>query len=141
MKDDKGNWIDAIMAHAQPITRANLLKDQNGVKSVSMVTLVANPDAYDRKRVRFIGYLHLEFEGEAIYLHREDFENCIAKNAICIHRPADMVLEQWHDLNDQYVLCEGTFRADWLGHMAMNSGMIDEVTRLEPWLKRPEVAR
>ncbi|HEY1897186.1 MAG TPA: hypothetical protein VGG62_12970 [Terracidiphilus sp.] len=136
-KDDKNDWIDHLRAHGRPLRRADLVRDSNGVESVSMVALIANPEAYDGVKVRLIGYLHLEFEGNAIYLHREDFQNCIRKNAICIDMPADASLEQWSDLSDKYVLCEGTFRANWLGHMAMNSGMIDEVERLEPWFKRP----
>jgi hypothetical protein len=137
MNDNETKWIDAIVSAARPVTRSELIKDRHGVESVSLVSLIANPEAYDGKKVRFIGYLYLEFEGDAIYLHREDFENCISKNALWIRKPDDMPLEQWQDLTDQYVLCEGTFRSDWLGHMAMNSGTIDEVKRLEPWLRRP----
>jgi hypothetical protein len=37
-----------------------------------MIQLIANPQAWDGKHVRVIGFLRLEFEGDALYLHRED---------------------------------------------------------------------
>jgi len=45
----------------------------NGPEDVSLIQLIANPQAYDGKTVRITGFLHLEFEGNAIYLHNEDF--------------------------------------------------------------------
>ena len=138
--DDRDKRLEALRSHARPVTRADLLKDGSGIESVSMIALIANPEAYDGVKVRFIGYLHMEFEGNAIYLHRDDFENCISKNALCISKPADVPPDEWQGLNDQYVICQGTFRADWMGHMAMNSGTIDDIQRLEPWLTRADLA-
>ena len=109
----------------------------NGVEDVSVIQLIANPSAYDNKRVRITGYLHLEFEGNAIYLHREDFDYAITKNALWINVPDDMTKEQKKIINNQYVICNGKFRASMHGHMGMNSGEIDEITRLEVWHFRP----
>ncbi|MGA9072289.1 MAG: hypothetical protein WB424_18660, partial [Terracidiphilus sp.] len=95
------------------------------------------PQAYDNKRVRIIGYLHLEFEGDAIYLHREDFDYAIDKNALWVNIPKDMTKEQMKAVNNFYVICTGTFRAGMHGHMGMNSGEMDNITRLEPWLVLP----
>jgi len=39
---------------------------------VSLVQLIANPAEWDGKRVMVSGYLHLEFEGNALHLHRDD---------------------------------------------------------------------
>jgi len=44
---------------------------------VSVVQLIANPQQYDGKQVRLIAFLNLEFEGNALYLHREDFDKSI----------------------------------------------------------------
>ncbi|MGB7987584.1 MAG: hypothetical protein WCF54_20650 [Terracidiphilus sp.] len=109
----------------------------DGVEEVSMIQLIANPQAYDNKRVRIIGYLHLEFEGDAIYLHREDFDYAIDKNALWVNIPKDMTKEQMKAVNNFYVICTGTFRAGMHGHMGMNSGEMDNITRLEPWLVLP----
>ena len=51
----------------------------SGVEDVSMIQLIANPQVYDNKRVRITGFLHLEFEGDAIYLHREDFSYALKR--------------------------------------------------------------
>jgi hypothetical protein len=52
------------------------------IKDVSILQLITNPQAYDNAKVRFIAYLRLEFEGNGLYLHREDYENGITQNAI-----------------------------------------------------------
>jgi hypothetical protein len=51
---------------------------------VSMVRLLAEPDKFDGKRVRTAGYIHFEFEGNAIYLHEEDLTHGLLKNALWI---------------------------------------------------------
>jgi hypothetical protein len=45
--------------------------DPNAV-DVSVVQLIANPQLFDGKKVRFVGFLRREFEGDAFYLHRVD---------------------------------------------------------------------
>ncbi len=102
-------------------------------QAVSLIQLVANAQQYDGKKVRFIGFLRIEFEGDAIYLHREDFENGIFGNAVWVNIPADMTKRQREDVNVRYVICEGVFRAGRHGHMGLFSGEIDGVTRLEYW--------
>ena len=63
----------------------------NSVQDVSIVQVISNPPEFDGKRVRFIGFARIEFEGDAIYLHREDYEYGIARDAIWLNRStADM---------------------------------------------------
>jgi hypothetical protein len=109
----------------------------DGVEDVSMIQLIANPQAYDNKRVRITGYLHLEFEGDVIYLHREDFDYVLTKNALWVNIPKDMTKEQMKAVNNLYVICTGRFRAGMHGHMGMNSGELDDITRLEVWCPQP----
>ena len=75
----------------------------------------------------------MEFEGNAIYLHREDFQQAIDKNALWIDVPKDMTRNQIEAVNDHYVICTGTFVAAMRGHMGMNSGEMANITRLEIW--------
>jgi hypothetical protein len=105
----------------------------NGPEDVSVIQLIANPEAYDQKLVRITGYLHLEFEGDVIYLHREDFDNALTKNGIWINLPKDITSGQIKAVNDHYVICTGRFVAGRHGHMGMNSGEMDDVTRIETW--------
>jgi hypothetical protein len=100
---------------------------------VSLIQLIANPEAYDKKMVRITGFLHLEFEGNAIYFHNEDFRYGLTKNALWIDIPKDMTREQIKIVNDQYFICTGRFVASMHGHVGLNSGEIADVTRLEIW--------
>lgn len=106
----------------------------NGVQDVSMIQLIANPQSFDGKRVRIIGFLHLEFEGDEIYLHREDFQNVLPKNALWINVPKDMTHAQIEAVNNHYVICTGTFVATMHGHGGVNSGEISKITRLQIWI-------
>ncbi len=95
--------------------------------------LIANPEAWDGKKVRLIGFLRLEFEGDALYLHKEDYEHQISNNAVWIDRPRGLTPAQLKAINTQYVICEGTFRAGNHGHMGMFSGTLNNINRLEAW--------
>jgi hypothetical protein len=52
--------------------------------SVSIVQLIATPEKYDGKVVQVMGFLRLEFEGNAIYLHEDDYTHAIYKNGLMI---------------------------------------------------------
>jgi hypothetical protein len=108
-------------------------KVDSHAQDVSIVELLANPLRYDGKQVQVIGFLRLEFEGDAIYLHREDFEYAIYKNAIWVDRPRDFSEKQTAEVDKKYVICEGTFSAREHGHMGMFSGSLTHITRLESW--------
>jgi hypothetical protein len=104
-----------------------------GAVSVSLIQLIANPQTYDGKKVRLIGFLRLEFEGNAIYLHKEDFDHGISSNALWVDLPRDMTKDQRQDVNTQYAICEAVFRASGHGHMGMFGGELTSVSRLEAW--------
>lgn len=103
------------------------------MSDVSLIQLISTPAAYDAKTVRVIGFCHLEFEGNGLYLHREDFERAIYKNAIWIDAPRDKAA-----LSDQYVLIEATFDASEHGHVGLFSGSLKDVTRMERWQSHKE---
>jgi hypothetical protein len=111
------------------------------VQDVSVVQLIAEPQKYDGKEVRFIGFLRIEFEGDAVYLHREDYEFGISQNALWIDIPHGMTKQQQDAVNMRYVICVGIFRASRHGHMGMFSGEISDVQRLELWLDQQRSAR
>ena len=99
---------------------------------VTLVQLIANPDRFDGKLIRVIGFLRLEFEGDVLYLHREDYENAILGNGIWVSvTPA--VAKQKATLNMNYVLLEGVFSSGDRGHMGMWSGAIKQIRRAELW--------
>jgi len=99
---------------------------------VTLVRLIANPEKFDGKLIRVIGFLRLEFEGNVLYLHREDFENAILGNGIWVE-VTPVVTKQSATLNMNYVLLEGIFSAGERGHMGMWSGTIKQVRRAQLW--------
>jgi hypothetical protein len=109
-----------------------------GAEEVSLVQLIATPERYDGKTVRLIGYLHLEFEGDAIYFHHEDFVDGITKNAVWIDLPKDISPSETKAVNDHYVICTAKFVAGRHGHMGLFAGELEDVTRLEIWDIAPD---
>ncbi len=103
-------------------------------QDVSLIQLIANPEAWDGKKVRLTGFLRLEFEGDAVYLHREDYEYSIMRNALWINLPRDMVPNQRGAVNMHYVLCEAVFDAGRHGHMGLFSGALSQVSRIQLWI-------
>jgi hypothetical protein len=99
---------------------------------VTLVRLIANPETFDGKLIRVIGFLRLEFEGNVLYLHREDYENAILGDGIWVD-VTPVVAKQSATLNMNYVLLEGIFSAGERGHMGMWSGTVRQVRRAQLW--------
>jgi hypothetical protein len=95
---------------------------------VSLVQLIANPKTYDGIQVRVIGFLRIQFEGNAFYLHQDDFKDGIAKNGLWVD-VSDQMLGSRAQLDRKYVLIEGTFDTKMTGHMGLWSGSIQRITR------------
>lgn len=70
---------------------------------VSMIQLIARPSDFDGEYVRVIGFYRHEFEGNALYLHREDYERGLPKNGLWMDGKPE------HNMT--YVLVEGRFNA------------------------------
>jgi hypothetical protein len=96
----------------------------------SIVELIANPRLFDGKRVRTIGYIHFEFEGNGLYLHKEDYEHRIHANGVWVSFAGNL---QVGKCQDRYALVEGAFKAGERGHMGLWSGTIADITRCMPW--------
>jgi hypothetical protein len=103
-------------------------------EEVSMISLLATPEGFRGHHVRFIGYVTIEFEGTAVYLHKEDFDNGIHQNALWLNV---------HDLTTHaaspregvhgYFILEGNFDPDRRGHMSAFGGELAKYYRIEPW--------
>ncbi len=97
---------------------------------VSMVQLLADPGGFDGRAVRVVGFCHLEFEGNALYLHREDAEQLLLKHAIWLSLGWP-VPEARRGLSDKYVLVEATFDSRDKGHMDLFAGELRDISRME----------
>lgn len=100
--------------------------------NVTLVQLIASPEKFDGRLIRVIGFLRLEFEGDVLYLHREDYENAILGDGVWVDTtPA--IMKQKTTLNMNYVLLEGVFSSGDRGHMGMWSGTIKQIRRVQLW--------
>lgn len=104
--------------------------------AVSLIQLIANPAAFEGKRVLLTGYVVLEFENQAVYLHESDAKYGIARNGLWLDVPlgGDSHRARFHQ---QYVLIEGTFNAQRRGHLGLFSGAIEHIGRFELVEPRP----
>jgi hypothetical protein len=116
------------------ITKQSMASELFSVEpmDVSIIHLIATPERYHGKLVRLVGFVHIEFEGNAIYLHREDFDRLLTRNALWLSITPD-IDKQADKYNDRYVLVEGTFNAENKGHFERCSGSIENIKRLDAW--------
>jgi len=115
-------WFAPVLAAAEPL-------------DVSLVQLIANPKDYDGKIVRVIGFVKLEFEGNAIYLHQDDYKYGISKNGLWID-VTEEIRKRSTEFDQKYVMLEGMFNAKWKGHMGHWSGSIQKISALKLWIER-----
>ncbi len=100
--------------------------------NVTLVQLIANPEKFDGKLIRVIGFLEIEFEGNVLYLHREDYENAILGDGIWVDVTPEMTKNS-KSLSKKYVLLEGIFSARERGHMDLWSGSLKNIRRVQLW--------
>jgi hypothetical protein len=102
------------------------------VERVSILQLIVTPERYDGKRVQVEGFLHLEFEGNALYLSENDYIHHLHKNGLWVMRNS-VINERFQKLNSHYVIVIGTFDAANKGHMSMNSGTLRDISAADTW--------
>jgi hypothetical protein len=99
---------------------------------VSIIQLISTPERYEGKVVRLIAFLRVEFEGNALYMHREDYEQGITRNGIWIELPSQPVARS-KQRDQSYVIAVGTFDSTNKGHMGLWAGSLSQVSRLDKW--------
>ena len=101
---------------------------------ISMLRLIVNHEKYHNKTVQIIGYLNLEFEGTAIYFHKEDYENGSSRNGMWVSFNEDLSKKKdLQKFSKKYVIIQGKFDMNSKGHMGMFGGSIKNITRLDEW--------
>lgn len=129
----------------QSVERIRELEAQyckDGINAVSLIQLIATPERFNGKCVRVIGYAKLEFEGDALYLHEEDYKHAITRNALWLTLEGNSFNLEKGEINNTYVIVVGKFNADNTGHGSLFSGAIGNIIRftrwpnLPPWVKR-----
>lgn len=108
------------------------------VETVSLVAVIANPQAYNGKRVMLDGYLSIEFEDSALFLSQTDHDLFFQKNGIMLDPPRAMSPAHRAALSGRYARVEGVFVADKAPYTWGYSGSITEVTFVVPAQTRDE---
>ena len=119
--------VTTVLLTALVAARVSRAQNNPIRNSVSIVQLIAAPEKYDGKVVMVMGFLRLEFEGDAIYLHEDDYRHAIHKNGLMVVTNPKIDMEA-DKLNLHYVVLEGTFDANNHGNMGLNSGTIRNIT-------------
>jgi hypothetical protein len=123
-------WRTATVACNAGGSRASI--EPPVTSSVSMVQLIADPKRWHGHPISVEGFLNLEFEGDALYLHKEDWKHGLYRDAIWVD-VRDSKCTNWGEINRGYVLLEGTFDAYKNGHMGMFGGELKNITRCIAW--------
>lgn len=104
---------------------------------MGLVALLAEPQKYDGKVVRTIGFASIRFEGNALFLHEEDYRYGNLKNAVAL-RVTEAQAEQFKRMSLKYVIIEGTMHAN--GDESWDyAGAIGEITRFDYWGPRSDI--
>lgn len=81
-------------------------------EQISLIRLIANPREFKDRYVRVEGYLHMEFERDRLFLHRDDCVEWLDANGIGIGICRPDVVKKLHSLSDHYVFVEGKVWCD-----------------------------
>jgi hypothetical protein len=96
---------------------------RSSATNVSIVQLLANPKSYHGRLIRVDGYVNLEFEGNAIYLHKEDFDFHMTSNSFWLNA-AKCIGPDKKPFTTGYASVIGTFDSTDNGHLGQWPGAI-----------------
>ena len=102
----------------------------NKTENVSMIQILADPEKYDGKRIRFVGYLVDEFECHAVFLSQESYVHLIMEQSIFLSHDFGKHRGLVHK---RYCQVEGTYKAVPKGYMQANNGSLEDVSRVITW--------
>jgi len=126
---------DSTMVRADPkLSVTNSEPVSETVSLISIVKLIAEPDRFNGKRVQVIGFAHLEFEDNGIYLSKEDYEYALTMNGLWLSM-SKLDLAKYKELSNSYLIVEGTFNAARKGQYNAFSGSMDNITLVKRWAK------
>ena len=104
---------------------------------VGMVALLSNPQRYDGKLIRTIGFACLEYESDALYLHVEDYQYQNDRNALALRLTKEQ-RTRFKKMSLRHVIVEGTMYADGLEATEFG-GSIGNITRFDAWPARGDI--
>ena len=107
-------------------------------KDVSMIQLLANPEKYDGKPIRVVGFTLVSPTSATICPSHIDYEHAIRLNAIIlvldrIEKKSGYIMKKNDKVQKQYSIIEGTFNAERKHRNLIFGGKIENITRFDAW--------
>ncbi len=103
--------INVLIAYACLLFTGLTLFAQDDVphaRPESLITLIAQPGSNKAQKVQVAGFLVLAFEGNALYLHEEDYKEGLTRNAVRISVSPEQA-QQYKSLSGSYVWVEASY--------------------------------
>jgi len=100
--------------------------------SISMEQLISTPEKYHEKEIIVTGFMNLQFEGTALYMHCEDYVYSSYRNGIWLDYFESAIMEDLSSLNQEYVNIKGVFDMNMGGHFGLWSGTLKNITAITP---------
>ena len=75
---------------------------------MSVIRLIGQPGSNKPQKVQVAGYLVLVFEGEALYLNKEDYLQGLSSNAVRVSLSGEQ-MKKYKSLSGHYVWVEASF--------------------------------
>lgn len=108
----------------------------NEINYVSEYRLIGDPNTFDGKKVRVVGYLKYEIANQYLYVSEDDYNHNITKNALWCNISPSLLKTKYENLktlDGKYVVIEGVFNGLNSGHTDINSGAIEKVSLVREW--------
>ena len=104
---------------------------------MSLLQIIGSPEKFDGKLVRVVGYCSIVFEGNALYLHKEDYDAMLLPNSVALDFE-EATPDKFKSVSKQYCLVEGRYSAP-AQRVIMSRGSPTGITRLERRPSRAEI--
>ena len=127
----------ALATEVLPNTCNYQVNNSEKVYCISMVELLANPEKYSGKLVSVVGFVSFEFEGTAIYLHKEDYENMLIRNSYWLSLGSSSIPK----FNLRYANVEGRFIYKKGGHLDLWQGFFTEIKSITRTINKADIRK
>ena len=108
---------------------------------VALVSLLADPEQYDRHKVLVSGFVTLGFEDFGLHLDKSAYEAGLRRNALWLDRPDWLSAGEARRLSRRYGEVAGTFDVSRHGHMGAYTGALIQLRRIEPTFTQSDYQR
>lgn len=113
-----------------PVGTTVAVPGSDAIEAPSFARLLARPELYHLKRLRLIGFLNLEFEGNALYHLEDEYRHSQDSDALWVDVEG---MKAQPPFARGWVIVEGTFNGERRGHFTAFAGTLEKITRLEAW--------